>query len=196
MINLPNDRNYKCLDDQQWQIGDYTLSVIRDEDKHSILKWRNEQLDILRQNRPLSQNEQELYFREVVAKLFTETNPEQLLFSYFFKNELIGYGGLVHINWKEKSAEISFLTQTERNDEGAVFRNDFANYLSLVTRLAFQHLGFQKLHTTFYAIPQRSSYRKILSEAGFTYEGAHKEKVIVQNEQVDQLLYSLYNRKP
>ena len=39
----------------------------------------------------------------------TQTNSVFL----FKKNNCIGYGGLVHINWIDKNAEISFIMNTE-----------------------------------------------------------------------------------
>ena len=44
----------------------------------------------------------------MVKKQFKEKQPNQLLFSFIENNLLIGYGGLVHIDWTNKNAEISF----------------------------------------------------------------------------------------
>jgi hypothetical protein len=103
-------RNYRCLTQQEFAKGELKLVPIRDEDKYSIMKWRNEQIAILRQKSPLTKENQEKYFKEVVEKLFETDQPSQLLFSFLEKGNLIGYGGLVHIDWENKNAEISFLT--------------------------------------------------------------------------------------
>ena len=82
---------------------------IRHEDRYDIMKWRNEQIEILRQQDVLTKEEQDTYFNEIVASLFEQKNPKQLLFSLFFRDELVAYGGLVHIDWHSLNAEISFL---------------------------------------------------------------------------------------
>ena len=77
------------------------------------MKWRNEQIFHLRQSKVLFSKDQNLYFNEIVYKLFFENYPKQILFSLLENNSLVAYGGLVHINWKNKTAEISFLTDTK-----------------------------------------------------------------------------------
>ena len=66
----------------------------------------------LRQDKPLTEEDQEAYFLNVVAKLFEQERPNQLLFSFLDGDKCIGYGGLVHINWIDKNAEISFIMNT------------------------------------------------------------------------------------
>ena len=56
-------RQYKCLHINQFTEGNYTLVPIRDEDKYDILKWRNEQIDILRQQTPLTKEHQILILK-------------------------------------------------------------------------------------------------------------------------------------
>ena len=50
---------YNCLDIQKFSFEDYILIPIRQEDIQDIRKWRNAQIDILRQKKPISENEQE-----------------------------------------------------------------------------------------------------------------------------------------
>jgi len=100
-------RAYKCLSNQVFTNEGFSIEPIRDEDKYAILKIRNEQIFHLRQAKPLTVEAQENYFATVVAGLFEQENPNQLLFSFFGHGEFVGYGGLVHINWIDKNAEIS-----------------------------------------------------------------------------------------
>ncbi len=37
---------------------------------------------------------------------------------------MIGYGGLVHISWEDKRAEMSFLDQTSRAEDNLIYKND------------------------------------------------------------------------
>ena len=104
--------NYKCLKQQEYTLGDYSIVPLRYEDRFSIMKWRNEQIYHLRQARPLTEEDQQRYFDNVVAKLFDQSKPDQILFSYLEKGVCVGYGGLVHINWIDNNAEISFIMDT------------------------------------------------------------------------------------
>src|SRR5688500_4916477 len=99
---------YKVLEKQRSRYSNYTMVTIRYEDIFLIKEWRNEQLDVLRQKQPLTDEQQKLYFQTVVSKLFAEENPRQILVSYLKDEILIGYGGLVHIDWEDKRAEVSF----------------------------------------------------------------------------------------
>lgn len=47
------------------------------------MKWRNEQIYHLRQAKPLTKEDQNAYFENVVAKLFEDDHPNQILFSVF-----------------------------------------------------------------------------------------------------------------
>ena len=101
-------RVYNCLSNQVFKNEAFAIEPIRDEDKYAILKIRNEQIYHLRQAKPLTVEAQENYFATVVANLFEQEFPNQLLFSFFENGEFIGYGGLVHINWIDKNAEIYY----------------------------------------------------------------------------------------
>ena len=83
------------------------------------MKWRNEQIYHLRQSELLTEESQERYFQDIVSKLFNQKEPDQLLFSFLKNDKIIGYGGLVHINWTDRNAEISFIMDT--NEEKNIF---------------------------------------------------------------------------
>ena len=91
----------------------FKLIPIRYEDRYLIMKWRNEQIYHLRQNDPLTVKVQDEYFDNVISELFKQDKPKQILFSLLKDNKCIGYGGLVHINWVDKNAEISFIMDTK-----------------------------------------------------------------------------------
>ena len=63
--------------------GDYKIVPLRYEDRIDIMKWRNEQIFHLRQDKPLVAKHQNHYFDTVIAKLFSQVEPNQILFSYF-----------------------------------------------------------------------------------------------------------------
>lgn len=183
-------RSYKCLPQKEFIYDNYKLVPIRDEDKYVIMKWRNEQIKILRQKEPLTKEMQETYFSSVVDELFFEDRPSQLLFSFLENNILIGYGGLVHIDWERRTAEISFLTATDRNKDAQQFSNDWSVYLKILKKISDIHLGFAKIFTYSYDI--RPQLYKVLNENNFVEEQRIKDHVIIESETYDVLINSYY----
>lgn len=187
------NRTYKNINSDSFNNGIYSLVPIRDKDKYDIMNWRNNQLDILRQETILSIEQQEHYFKMVVNKLFDEDEPKQLLFSFLENNKLIGYGGLVHIDWESKTAEISFLTETSRNKNVDVFISDWVNYLTILKKVANEYLNFKSIYT--YAYDIRPNLYIALQEAGFTEINRHKNHIQIEDKKVDVVIHS-FDLKP
>jgi len=181
-------RRYNCLNFSSLSDRIYTLILIRDEDKYEIMKWRNEQIDILRQNTPLTSNQQETYFKNVVDKLFIQEYPEQLLFSFLENDKLIGYGGLVHIDWENKCAEISFLTETSRNKNKELFISDWTHYIYLIKQVANLHLNFKSIFT--YAYDIRPDLYIALENCKFKETKRIKNFIEIDNELKDVVIHT------
>jgi RimJ/RimL family protein N-acetyltransferase len=181
---------YKCLHKQIFQLGNYQLIPIRDEDKYLILKWRNEQLYHLRQAAPLSIEAQEAYFKQTVSKLFEQEKPNQILFSYLENGICIGYGGLVHINWIDKHAEISFIINTELEKD--FFEFNWVTYLSLIEQVAFKDLNFHKIFT--FGFDLRPHLYKAVEKAGFQKEATLKEHYCWEGQFIDAIIHAKFNR--
>tara|TARA_B110000503_G_scaffold465_1_gene683 strand:- start:921 stop:1841 length:921 start_codon:yes stop_codon:yes gene_type:complete len=112
------------------------------------MKWRNEQMYHLRQDKPLTEISQENYFNGTLAELFDQEKPKQILFSYLKNDKCIGYGGLVHMNWVERTAEVSFIMETSlERDE---FDLQWSTYLCLLKKIAFEELKLRSLYTYAY----------------------------------------------
>jgi hypothetical protein len=107
---------YKVLNKQVYCFGEYFIVPIRIEDRYDIMQWRNKQMYHLRQAEPLTKAKQDDYFENVVTKLLIQQQPKQLLFSFLKGEQCIGYGGLVHINWIDKNAEIPFIMETSLDE--------------------------------------------------------------------------------
>jgi RimJ/RimL family protein N-acetyltransferase len=183
-MNFPTE--YTCLTKNKFLVGDYKIVPIRFEDRLDIMKWRNEQLFHLRQTEVLTEKSQDNYFKKAVASLFEQQNPNQVLFSYF-KNEIfIGYGGLVHINWIDKNAEISFVLNTELEKEQ--FEYHWLNYLKLIDQLAFEELQFHKVFV--YAFDLRPHLYQAIEKGGFTKEAVLKEHCFYDNKFIDVVIHS------
>ncbi len=172
---------YKCLNKQEFQINEYKIVPIRLEDRYDIMKWRNEQMYHLRQSKILTVEDQDLYFENVVSKLFNQENPKQILFSYLEKDICLGYGGLVNLDWENKSGEISFLISTEL--ENQFFEKFWTSFLHMINLVAFKILKFNKIYT--YAYDLRPRLYTCLEKANFKLERTIEEsngRVIIHSK--------------
>lgn len=184
-------KKYLCLKKSTFINGNYKIIPIRYEDRFDIMKWRNEQIYHLRQKKPLTQADQEYYFKNVIQKLFYEDQPNQILFS-FLKNDIcIGYGGLVHINWIDRNAEISFIMNTDLESE--YFSEIWLNYLKLIEEVAFVTLNFHKIFT--YAFDLRPSLYEIFIKSKFAEEVRLKEHCLFEGSYIDIVIHSKFNLK-
>lgn len=155
------------------------------------MQWRNEQIYHLRQSKPLTLKNQEYYFKNNVALLFKEDKPNQILFSFLKDNKCIGYGGLVHINWIDKNAEISFIMDTKLEDK--YFNLHWKTYLSLIERVAFSDLQFHKIFT--YAFDIRKHLYPVLEDSGFKKEAVLKEHCYFDGEFKDVIIHTKINNQ-
>lgn len=178
---------YACLTQQEFADRHYRMEPLRHEDIFLIKKWRNEQIDILRQNILLTDEMQKAYYENVIRPSFALQHPEQILFSYFKDGNFIGYGGMVHIDWKTRQAEVSFLVDTERSKNAADYEADFSHYLKLIKTAAFQDLGFKRLFTITYDI--RPLHISVLEKSGFHKEKRLKDEMEINGKLVDVLIH-------
>ena len=180
---------YICLQHREQHLGDYSIVPLRYEDRFSIMKWRNEQIYHLRQARPLTEDDQQRYFDNVVSKLYDNPKPDQILFSYLEKGVCIGYGGIVHINWIDRNGEISFIMDTQLEAEH--FAEHWSNYLTMLKAVAFDDLGLHKIYT--YAFDLRPHLYTMLEANGYKREATLKEHCLFNGEYKDVVLHSLWN---
>ena len=180
---------YSCLQKQQFQTGAYSLVPLRYEDRFAIMRWRNEQIYHLRQSRPLTEEDQQRYFDEVVAKLFDQPQPDQILFSYLENGVCIGYGGLVHIRWQDRHAEISFIMDTRLEKDQ--FAQHWTRFLTMLREVAFDELRLHKIYT--YAFDLRPHLYPVLEENGFIREAALKDHCLFEGKFKDVVIHALLN---
>ena len=180
---------YKVLNQQVFTNGNYSIVPIRNEDRFHIMRWRNEQIYHLRQSEPLTVEKQDNYFNMTIASLFNEEKPNQILFSFLEGNECIGYGGLVHINWIDKNAELSFIMETQREKEA--FNFYWSEFLACIEKVAFEELSFHKIYT--YAFDLRPKLYPILEEAGFQKEAVLRDHILFNGTYADVVLHYKFN---
>lgn len=182
-------KKYKCLKTQEYSLGKFKLVPIRIEDRYQIMQWRNEQMYHLRQAELLTRKKQDNYFENVVSKLFEQEQPGQILFSFLENSECIGYGGLVHINWIDKNAEISFIMNTEFENEN--FEKYWTIYLNMIEGIAFSELYFHKIFT--YAFDLRPQLYEVLDKSGYKFEAKLKDHCFYNHKYIDILIHSKFN---
>ena len=177
---------YRCLEKAEFGDGDFRIIPIRSEDRYKIMDWRNEQIYHLRQSEPLTRNRQDWYFDNVVASLFDQEQPNQILFSFLKGDECIGYGGLVHINWLDKHAEISFIMDTKLESEH--FKEYWSVYLGLIESVGFKELSFHKLFV--YAFDLRPHLYEALESNEYFQDARLKDHCFFNGEFKDVVIHS------
>ena len=71
--------NYQALSKNVFNRNGYEAIPIRLEDMESIRIWRNAQIDVLRQKRELTAEDQANYYHNVIRPLFDRQEPDQLI---------------------------------------------------------------------------------------------------------------------
>jgi RimJ/RimL family protein N-acetyltransferase len=179
--------NYAALAKREYTNGEYAIQALREIDILDVMRWRNDQIDVLRQSAPLTKSVQEAYYRDVVVPGFPEPRPSQILFSYLDRGHCIGYGGLTNIDWVNGRAELSFLIETGRRGNAQQYRQDFSSFLHLMRDVAFGELGLHRIFTETFDI--RPEHVLVLEENGFRLEGRLREHAIVRGQRVDSLIH-------
>lgn len=171
----------------EFSYRDYSIVPLREQDILSIKDWRNAQLDVLRQKRELTNEDQEQYYHKIVQPTFTHPAPLQILFSYLLNGECIGYGGITNIDWDSKRVELSFLLDNNRVTDNEVYEKEFSIFITLIKQLVFDELQFNRIYTETYDI--RSFHISILEKNGFVFEGRMRQHIMIDGVFVDSLLH-------
>ena len=180
---------YVVLPQASYVVRDYTLVSLRKQDILKIKEWRNAQIDILRQKKPLTDQDQTHYYNSVISPTYGQQYPEQILFSILQNGFCIGYGGLVHISWEDKRAEISFLVDNDRISDWRIEQGDFESYLEIIKYISFNDLGLNRLHLEIYDI--REKHIQTIEKVGFILEGRLKQHVIINGAHADSVIYGM-----
>jgi RimJ/RimL family protein N-acetyltransferase len=184
------DREYRVLNKQTFTKDQFQIVPIRNIDQLDIMKWRNEQIYHLRQNKPLTEQDQSHYFASTISNLFNQEKPNQILFSYVENGKCIGYGGLVHINWVDRNAEISFIMDTQLEKE--YFSHHWSIYLNLIEKVAFNELQLHKIYV--YAFDLRPHLYTVLELNGFIKEAELKEHCYFHDAYKSVIIHSKWNK--
>jgi RimJ/RimL family protein N-acetyltransferase len=154
-----------------------------------LKKWRNLQINVLRQFKPLTNYDQEKWFEGLYQ------NEKQVLFAIVTFNEklekkvLIGYCGITYIDFRNKRGEISFLVKPERANNGKLYREDFLSVLHMLCKYGFQELNLNKLFAETFLF--RKKHIEVLEEFGFKPDGVLRGHYFTNGQYYDSIVHSL-----
>lgn len=182
---------YACMPRPILAAGALTIEAVQPEHIERIRQWRNEQMDVLRQTSVITAQQQQMYYMEHIWPETRAAHPRTILLAYKDQDRLVGYGGLVHVAWEHRRAEVSFLLDTALSAAGDAYSRYFSSFLQLIKRLAFGDLGLHRLFTETYAT--RDAHIAILESAGFRPEGVLREHVRIGGQGVDSIIHGCLN---
>lgn len=158
-------------------------------DIEAIRQWRNAQMDVLRQTSVISVEAQRRYFEEHIWPDKVSRYPRQILLAIESDGNLVGYGGLVHIAWEDKRAELSFLLDPRLEQNPVARATLFSRFLRIIQVLAFEDLTLSRLWTETYA--HRAAHISTIEASGFQSEGRLRKHVTIEGKPTDCLLHGL-----
>jgi len=180
---------YRVMPYPRLSDGMLDVRAVQPADIEAIRQWRNAQMDVLRQTAPISPEQQTRYFADHVWPHVASQEPVQILLALESAGVLIGYGGLVHISWPNRRAEVSFLLTPDRERQSDVLIEFFSRFLNLMKQLAFDHLGLRRLCTETFA--HRLRHIAALEASGFQCEGRLREHVLIDGTPTDSFAHGL-----
>ena len=178
---------YACMPRARVSHDSFSLQAVQPGDIEAIRRWRNAQLDVLRQSAPISPEQQVRYFEERIWPAKSEPRPDTILVAFREGSRLVGYGGLVYVSWEHRRAEVSFLLDDRLAARPDEYSRLFGRYLRLLKEMAFEDLGLERLFTETYAF--RNAHMAVLESEGFRPEGNMRGHVVVDGVRVDSLLH-------
>jgi len=170
-----------------YKLNNRYLCSLKKEHLSKLKKWRNAQIEILRQDRPLTDSDQRKWF----ANLKKDKN--QALFALMTgrpqKLNFIGYCGITHIDFGNKKGEISFLVDPKRASQKETYKKDFLAALNMLCEYSFEELGLNKIFTETFDF--RKYHLEILEDFGFHKEGELREQYFDKNKYYNSLIHSI-----
>lgn len=156
-------------------------------DIETLRGWRNAQTSVLRQNDPISADEQRAWFRDVVLPTHASPAPPFLLVALRREDDFVAYGGVTNVSWRDRRAEVSFLADTTIVADDDAYREVFLAFLRWLDGCAFDELGLHRLFTETYAY--RTFHVSLLEAHGYRLEGRLRDHVVKDGAAVDSLMH-------
>ena len=160
------------------------LSNIEFGDLENIKKWRNEQMSILRQWKPLTDRNQEKYW-DIIAN-----SNDSVLLSIIDENDrFVGYCGLTNIDYISSRGELSFLLDTDLDCDNTVHDKTLLAVLKMLSQYGFGQLNLNKIYTETYVY--REGHIKTLESFGLKRDGILRKHVFKNGEYHDSVMHSM-----
>jgi len=140
-------------------------------------------MPLLRQFRPLTEYNQEIWFKQA------STDDTQAIFSILCDDELIGYCGLVYINYKDSHAELSFIVDPVRAGDEKTYKEDLFFVLDGLCQYGFMDINLNRIYTETYAT--REKHIKMVESYGFKLDGRLREHIFSGGDYMDSLIHSM-----
>ncbi len=178
---------YNCLNKNKYFYQNFSLETIQKKEIEIIRIWRNKNIQILRQKKIINKIQQLSYFKNEIWPDMKKKQPNNILFSFKKNNEMIGYGGFVHISWENNRSEISFLLNNSITIDKNYIKN-FHIFLKIIKKIAFINLNFKKIYTE--TFEKRKKHIKALESFGFKKEGYLKNQYFFNKRYINTILHS------
>lgn len=165
----------------------YKLRPLTYSDLLIIKDWRNKQIEILRQKKPLTDQDQKNYWERIQSsgreKLYAIEGPD---------GKLCGYTGFVNLDMEYQKAEISFLVNPEIQEGMAKYAEIFSQSLVQLKEIAFAELGLNRVYTETYEF--RKEHMEVIEKAGFKTEGRLREHVVKNGKHYDSIMHGFIKK--
>lgn len=163
------------------------LRALEHDDLRQLRDWRNDP-DIrirTREYRLLNMTNQEKWFQSLQRK-----SPESIMFGIVEAElgRLIGVCGLVHIDWVNRSAEIS-LYIGEKEHRGKAYGTEV---IEVLLKYGFDTLNLHRIWAEVYALPEGYGVPgKLFLKCGFKLDGKLRHTVFRMGKYYNSEFYSI-----
>ena len=165
----------------------YELTPIKPEHIDEIRRWRNSQIDVLRQVKLIGPTEQEEWYGSL------HKDNKQILFMVVNDSKLpVAYCGLTNINYIYRHSEISFIADPHIAGRKETYEKLFEFVLGELKDYAFNVLNLNRIWTETYAF--RSEHIQILENFGLEHEGIMRSHVYIKGSYHDSLIHGLLRK--
>jgi RimJ/RimL family protein N-acetyltransferase len=184
---------WRCMPRPVLVDAELAVSAVCEAHIEDIRRWRNAQLDVLRQATRIEPDQQRTYYAQQIWPEKASACPRNILLIIREHGRAIGYGGLVHIDWAYQRAEVSFLLDPAVGSDAERHAALFVRFMRLMQTLAFGDLGLHRLTSETYAF--RIAHIAILERCGFVREGVLRDHVLVDGARCDAVLHGCLARE-
>lgn len=175
-----------------YSVNNRYLCPMKKEYLPLLKQWRNTQMKVLRQTRPLTDSDQKRWFNAM------RHDADQAIFAILEAGEtgalnFIGYCGITNIDRVNRRGELSFLVNPSRTRNKKVYKEDFLSSLCMLCQCGFEKLNLHKLYAETYIF--RRYHIKILECFGLRREGVLREHKLVAGRWRGSIVHSILEKE-